>query len=246
MSVGRQYGGSLDAYDRARPDYPARIWDILVDRCGLGPGTATFEIGAGNGLATRHLLQLGADLVAVEPDRRFAAHLESAKVHWSSFEESDLAGGHFDLGFAGNSFHWVSRPAGIEKVARLLKVGGWWAAAWSIHGGPGYSDPLADVLGPVVGDPGEGSSPFSLDARSRMAELLAVGFADLGVEAWTWTWEWDTQAARSLYSTFGRIMGLEPEPRRRLLDDIEMAVEARGGRLERLMTTVLYTGRKRS
>src|SRR5215472_10064256 len=70
----RAFGADPSGYDRARPGYPPRVYDLLRDRCRLRPGTRAFEVGPGTGQATRHLLRLGASpLVAVEPDERLAA-----------------------------------------------------------------------------------------------------------------------------------------------------------------------------
>src|SRR5438045_911078 len=70
------FGGDPSGYDRARPDYPEWVYQVLRQRCGLAPGVAAFEIGPGTGKATRRLLELGADpLVAIEPDARLATFL---------------------------------------------------------------------------------------------------------------------------------------------------------------------------
>jgi len=52
-------------YQRARPPYPAEVFEILVREFGLGPGCRVLEIGAGTGQATGELLARGADVVAV-------------------------------------------------------------------------------------------------------------------------------------------------------------------------------------
>ena len=52
-SEGRTvFGRDPALYDRARPGYPERVFEILRDRCGLRPGTAVLEIGPGPGTAT--------------------------------------------------------------------------------------------------------------------------------------------------------------------------------------------------
>ena len=69
-SEGRAlFGRDSALYERARPDYPERVYQLLVERCGLASGCRTIEVGAGSGQATKRLLELGArPLVAVEPD----------------------------------------------------------------------------------------------------------------------------------------------------------------------------------
>src|SRR6266540_6750627 len=102
----RLFGGDPGGYDRAQPDYPSRVYEILTARCGLRSGAATLEIGPGTGLATRRLLALGADpLVAVEPDARLAGFLAEVvqgaptaiDIRVVPFEEVELPPASFDL-----------------------------------------------------------------------------------------------------------------------------------------------------
>ena len=49
-SEGRQLFGSDPAgYDRGRPGHAEQVYEVLVERCGLGPGTAVLESRAGHG-----------------------------------------------------------------------------------------------------------------------------------------------------------------------------------------------------
>lgn len=70
-SERRCLGGTFDraatAYREARPGYPPELFALLVDRCGLGSGSAVLEIGAGTGQATIPMLNLGARVTAIEP-----------------------------------------------------------------------------------------------------------------------------------------------------------------------------------
>ena len=76
---GRElFGWNSELYANARPGYPPRVYEILVERCGLAEGCRTIEVGAGSGQATKRLAEMGArPLVAVEPDRGFADALRS-------------------------------------------------------------------------------------------------------------------------------------------------------------------------
>src|SRR4029453_5621179 len=73
-SEGRRlFGLDPDGYDEARPRYPAALYEFMLDAGAIRPATCTLEIGAGSGLATSKLIELGADpLTILEPDRRFA------------------------------------------------------------------------------------------------------------------------------------------------------------------------------
>jgi hypothetical protein len=76
-AFGREaFGLDPAGYHAARPGYPDWVYDVIHEHCGLRQNTAIFEIGPGTGIATRRLLELGANpLVAVEPDNRLAGFL---------------------------------------------------------------------------------------------------------------------------------------------------------------------------
>ena len=56
MTRRLSFNARADEYRLARPPYPNRVYDLLAQRCGLGPGTRIVEIGAGTGQATRALV----------------------------------------------------------------------------------------------------------------------------------------------------------------------------------------------
>jgi hypothetical protein len=89
------FGEAPSSYHATRPGYPDWVFEAVRERCHLAPGTATFEIGAGTGLATRRLLDCGANpLLAIEPDARLAAYLRPSiqdtalSVMVSAFEDA--------------------------------------------------------------------------------------------------------------------------------------------------------------
>jgi SAM-dependent methyltransferase len=152
-SIDRKFGCQAfgidpGGYHAARPAYPDWVFDVLCERCGLAPNAVTFEIGPGTGTATRRLLELGAKpLVAVEPDHRLAAFLretvpdEALTVVISTFEEAVLGETSFDLGLSATAFHWREEDLALNKVAKLLRPGGWWAMIWNTFGDQHRPDP---------------------------------------------------------------------------------------------------------
>ncbi|HEY2357561.1 MAG TPA: methyltransferase domain-containing protein, partial [Phenylobacterium sp.] len=152
-SFGRQaFGDDPANYDAARASYPDWVWSALRDECGVGEGSAAFEIGAGTGKATGPLLALGADpLIAIEPDLRLASYLRAAlptsalSVTTQPFEGVELTERSFDLGLSATAFHWLDEDAALASIARLLKPGGWWAALWNVYGDDAYPDPFHEA-----------------------------------------------------------------------------------------------------
>jgi SAM-dependent methyltransferase len=258
----RVFGTDPAGYDRARPGYPPRVYEILRERCDLRPGTRTFEVGPGTGQATRHLLRLGASpLIAVEPDERLARFLTAAlgataglEVRVAAFEDAGLPGGWFDLGAAATALHWLDPETALRKAAHLLRPGGWWAAWWNVFGDPARRDEFHEatqgLLAPLDGGPSSGPSrrPFALDAEARLADLRAVGeFDDVAGEVIRWEATFDTAQLRALYATFSPIRRLPPAEQQRLLEALgRIADDHFGGRVERPMVTPIYTARRGS
>lgn len=250
----RAFGADPANYHGARPDYPDWVWRTLQSRCGLGAGTATFEIGAGTGKATRRLLELGAGpLVAVEPDARLADFLRTANptltVLVSAFEDAALDEGTFDLGVCATAFHWLDEDAALARIARLLRPGGWWAAFWNVFGDDSRPDPFhlatRDLLeGPVTPSAGERGIPFGLDTEARLAALRRTGAfdaVDSVLSAWSLVLDADQTAA--LYATFSTV-SLRPDRDAVLAELRRIARDEFGGRVVRNMTTSLYIARR--
>jgi SAM-dependent methyltransferase len=261
-SFGRQAFGEDPAnYDAARPDYPDWVFDELRERCGLGPGCATFEVGAGTGKATRPLLAAGADpLFAIEPDARLAAFLRSSiatpalHVVNATFEAADLPRGDLDLGLAATSFHWIDALAGLNRVATLLRPGGRWAMVWNVFGDESRPDRFHDATDALLNDgpksPSQNAKGTSnaLSANDWMSAFGRSGaFEDVAARAEPWELVIDPDQVVALYSTYSNITAYPPDERRRVLAELRrIAADEFGGRVIRNMITILYTARRKA
>jgi SAM-dependent methyltransferase len=254
----RLFGSDPAAYDRARPGHAERVYEVLVERCGLGPGTAVVEVGPGTGQATRRLLELGADpVVVVEPDPALAAYLSSVtdgrpEVRIAPLEEADVPAEAFDLAVAASSFHWVEERVGLSKLLAALRPGGWVALWWTLFGEEGRKDAFIEATSPLLEGLDlsptrgvEGRAPHALDTKARLTALRATGFADRKHELARWEASWDTAGIRALYGTFSPIARLDDRRREEILDEIARIAEADfGGSVQRTLLTSLLTARK--
>ena len=257
-TFGREaFGRDPAGYDAARPPYPEWVFHFLRERCGLVPGTVTFEIGAGTGTATRHLLQLGANpLVAIEPDERLAAFLQETipdkalRVDVTSFEEAVLQEASFDLGLSATSFHWLDEDSALSKVAKLLRPGGWWAMVWNVFGDSGRADPFHEATKALLDTPlspseGTGDVPFALDADARFTALKRTdAFDSIEYRTSTWSLVLDPDQTVALYSTYSNI-NIRPDRDRVLKELQRIARDEFQGQVTRNMTTRLYVARRR-
>jgi SAM-dependent methyltransferase len=259
ITTGRRaFGDDPAAYGAARPDYPDGLYQRLVARCGLGPGSAVFEVGPGTGIATRRLLALGAaPLVAIEPDRRLADYLRGTvgdlalRVVDAAFEDAALEPAAFDLGAAATSFHWLEQAPALARVWSALKPGGWWAMWWH-NFGIDEPDPFQAAIDHLfigtIDSPscGQAGRPFfALDREARLNDLANAGFEAGEAETWRWSAVYDTARLVGLYSTFSTLNALAPPDRARFFREFTRICERQfGGRIERVYTTELYTARK--
>jgi protein-L-isoaspartate O-methyltransferase len=98
------FDAAAERYDRARPGYPAAMFDDLADLAGVGPGCRVLEIGCGTGQATVPLAQRGCQIVAVELGTSLAAvarrnlvRFPAVAVVVSAFEGWPLPAAPFDM-----------------------------------------------------------------------------------------------------------------------------------------------------
>jgi Methyltransferase domain len=259
LGVGRSaFGSDPQGYAAARPQYPDPLYAQLENRCGLGNGSAVFEIGPGTGLATTALLARGANpICGIEPDPRLAVFLRKniagrgLQIYECTFEEVQLCPMSFDLGVAATAFHWLEQAPALQKARSLLRAGGWWAMWWTHFGPEGGTDPFQSATNhlfvdtpdsPSLGLPGE--PPFALDATRRLDDLQRAGFVERNVDRWSYSATFDTQRLLRLYKTFSPVQALAEHDRAHFLDQLAQIAEQQfGGGVELPLITQLYTAR---
>jgi SAM-dependent methyltransferase len=250
------YGSDPAGYARGRPDYPEEVYDVLRGRCGLGSGSEVVEIGPGTGLVTRRLLAYGAQVVAVEPDAGMAEFLTGTlggphlEVLAGTFEQVALPMDAFDLAVAATSFHWVDQAAGLPKLGRIVRPGGWVALWWTIFDDPDRPDPFRDATTRLLGDSDLGGqrrrSSFQLDTAQRSRDLERLGgFEGVRSVLVRSAVRFTSAQIRAFYGSLIEVRRRPPAERCSLLDRIqEIAEQDFGGEVTRLFVTVLYTGQR--
>ncbi|MGE5717954.1 MAG: class I SAM-dependent methyltransferase, partial [Acidobacteriota bacterium] len=245
-----------------RPEYPDAVYQCLVDHRALVPNTATLEIGAGSGLATRRLIELGASpITVIEPDVRFAPLLRELRGRAGTtirlvpcaFEDAELPKDAFDLVAAATSFHWLDPQAALDKVAEVLRPGGFVALWWNVFRDLDREDPFHDATRSILADHAISPSgapdamPFALDRRAREADFERTGSFDaVAYEETHWTLVLDVPTLGRLYEGFSHIQRLPESERAQLLRQLmEIARTQFGGRVERHMTSPIYLARRK-
>jgi SAM-dependent methyltransferase len=169
------FGAAARLYDARRPHYPNQLIDDLLSR----GARRVLDVGAGTGIASRQLLDKGADVLAVEPDPRMAeiANDKSIPIEIGTFENWEPADRNFDLIVFGQSFHWVNPAIALPKVHSLLATGGQLALMWNrlFPADPAQAD-FAEIYRDYM-DPGspliDGSTIGIVEACGSIDRLIA-------------------------------------------------------------------------
>jgi SAM-dependent methyltransferase len=139
MRLRETFNEDAERYDRARPRYPAQVFDDLV-AAGVTSGARVLEIGCGTGQATVPLAERGYRIVAVELGadmadvaRRNLAGFDSVEVVTAAFEDWPLPREPFDVVFSATAFHWIDPAVRVSKSADALRLGGLLATVGTHH-----------------------------------------------------------------------------------------------------------------
>jgi SAM-dependent methyltransferase len=138
------FGTVAELYDRARPDYPAVVFDDLAELASLAPGSRVLEIGPGTGKATVELAGRGYSLTGVELSPELAEvarrNVPGAEIVVGDFESWEPREAGFDAVVAFTAFHWIAPELRYAKPVRLLRPGGVLAVVAGPHVLPAEGD----------------------------------------------------------------------------------------------------------
>ncbi|WP_433223011.1 class I SAM-dependent methyltransferase [Dactylosporangium sp. CS-047395] len=253
MTLRATFDEDAARYDRARPGYPARMFDDLA-AAGAAPGATVLEIGCGTGQATVPLagrgyrivaVELGAELAAVA--RRNLAAFDAVEVVTAAFEEWPLPGEPFDVVFSATAFHWIDPAVRVQKSADALRPGGLLATVATHHiaGGSWTEDFFAEIQRCYARfDP---STPPGLhmqtarDIAEDDRELTSSGrFGPATFFRYEWELPYSTAEYLDVLLTYSGHRALPDAQRSGLLDSIARLIDVgHGGRIVKRYLTEL-------
>lgn len=245
------FDGVADVYERARPSYPAKLFDTFF--AALPKEPRIVEIGPGTGQATRSLLDRGAHVTAIELGPTLAQAVQSKfagnprlTVVNAAFEDAPLPGHSFDAVTVATAYHWIDATAQIERPLELLRPGGFLGVIDLIqvdsatdHGYFDHVQPIYDAYG------GSRSSwePKAYDTVvPRIAERLSESGLYASVEVYRVPWDQTYTASQYrdlLWTHSGTQMMAEPA-RTAMVDELVAAVDSDfGGSVTRPLCATL-------
>jgi SAM-dependent methyltransferase len=99
-------------------------------------GPRVLDLGAGTGKLTAALVELGAEVIAVEPDpamlTQLCRALPTVRALPGSAEAIPLPDASVDAVMSGNAMHWFDMDVAGPEIARVLVPGGILAGLWNV------------------------------------------------------------------------------------------------------------------
>lgn len=133
LLLGSAFGAAATAYAQHRPDYAQAAVRWALEPA---PGPRVLDLGAGTGKLTATLVELGVEVIAVEPDPAMLAELRRAlpavRARPGSAEAVPLPDASVDAVLAGNAMHWFDLDVAGPEIARVLVPGGILAGLWNV------------------------------------------------------------------------------------------------------------------
>jgi SAM-dependent methyltransferase len=249
---------AAELYQRARPDYPAELYDELVAVTNLPRGARLLEVGSATGKATLPLARRGFRITCLEPGAALAAaarrNLEAfgVEVVQTRFEDWTPPPDPFAMVFAATSWHWVDPAVRYQKAAHVLEPGGHLAIWGAGHVIPYGGDPFFEELQEIYDEIGESLPPDSVLPRPQELvddrdEIESSGLFDVvTIRQYDWATVYDADGYIDLLNTFSGHIAMQDWQRDRLYGEIRRRLSRRAdGRLRRHWGAVLQVARRR-
>ena len=229
LGFGR--AGTVAAYERGRPGYPADAVAELVRLLGVAPGATVLDLAAGTGKLTRQLLATGAALLAVEPVAAMRHRLARALgpgpgprawVVGGTAEAIPVRDGSLDAVTVGQAFHWFDAGRAVAELGRVLRPGGRLGLIWNARD---ESRPWVAEIGAIL-DRHAGDAPRYRDGRWRAAFDAGDAFTPLNERTFHHLHHLDRAAVLDRFASISFIAALPDADRARVLAEIDQVIAA--------------------
>lgn len=214
--MSRSFGAAAAAYEVGRPDYPAEAVAWLLEpgrRAGSPPRVA--DVGAGTGKLTRVAVELGAEVVAIDPDplmlETLRAQVAGVPTFAGTAERIPLPDASLDAVILGQAWHWVDPVAASAEAARVLRRGGVLGLIWNIRDErEAWVRRLTEVM-------------TLSNAEAMLAEggpTIAPPFAAPEHRSWSWSRPMTRETLFAMARSRSYVLTAEPAERTRIEADL--------------------------
>ncbi len=251
------YSTVAQAYDQARPHYPASLIQSVAEITQLCSTSTMLEVGCGPATATVSFASLGSSMVCLEPNPEFTRLAQqncqsypNVAIYNTSFEEWPLAAGQFDAVLAATSFHWIPADIAYAKAAKALKDNGYLILLWNKELQPTYE--IYQQLARVY----QLHAPTLARYEDSLAqEKILQGLGNIMVESGYFQTmasghvssevTYTTSDYLALLTSYSPYIELESCTRRALFNDLQRLIDQQfGGQLQLSYLSAFHIGQK--
>jgi SAM-dependent methyltransferase len=246
-----------EGYDRARPEYPERLFDDLIALTGIKPGDPLLEVGCATGKATLPLARRGFRITCIELGPGLAA---VARRNLAGFPV-EVIEGRFEewrpaepvsCVYAATAWHWIDPAVRYARAWHALRPGGHLAIWAQEHVFPDGGDPFFREIQEVYDEIGEGLPAGTAWLRpgeipDDSAAIEASGrFEVVAVRQYDWELVYTAEEYIELLGTFSGHLTMADWQRDRLFGEIRRRLALRPDRsVRRGWGAVLHVARRR-
>jgi len=129
-----RFSGFAEEYNAYRPSPPAVLRNVLLELAMAKRPKLIVDIGCGTGLSTRYWAESADQVIGIEPNHdmrtQAAAEITLGNITYldATSYQTTLADGCADIVTCSQSLHWMEPKQSLREVARILRVGGVFAA----------------------------------------------------------------------------------------------------------------------
>lgn len=138
MESTERFSDRVENYVKYRPDYPADLVPMLIEKCGLVDGAVIADVGCGTGISSKHFLELGFSVIGVEPNENMRAAAVKYLAAFDRFtavdgtgEATTLGDASVDMVVVAQAFHWLDQAAAATEFRRIMRSPGRVALIWN-------------------------------------------------------------------------------------------------------------------
>jgi ubiquinone/menaquinone biosynthesis C-methylase UbiE len=216
-SAATGFARSVEAYERARPEYPPEAIACLGRELDLRPGRTVVDLAAGSGKLTRPLAQLGCEVIAIEPVAEMRAAIGDGwgriRALDGTAEAMPLPDDSADAVTVAQAFHWFDGPKALAEIERVLRPGGALALIWNRR--PTESSALHAAISEII-------APYRGDAPAHASGAWREAFAgrELTEQKFDFTQRLDADGLADRAGSTSFVAALDDATREPLLDRV--------------------------
>ncbi len=247
------FGRVAALYDKARPKYPKELIEKIISYSSLSKNHKILEVGVGTGQISLPFLELGFDLLGLEPDLNLCKFCQQKLHNYpnliiknQSFEDYQLNENNFNLFLSAQAFHWIEANFGLDKAIYSLKENGTIVLVW--HTEQSQNTEFYKATTPVFARyiSNEPSRPKPPSSKKEYKSLMqsSKNLYDFEEYSFEWHKEYSKQEFIDLLNTFSGHISLDKQTRNNFNSEIEAVIDGFGGRVIRLYSSQILLAKK--